>query len=553
MNQDDGQRISTSSAAAPDPLADPDRPATLARTIGGGASWLLLGTIASKIATTVAQVVLGWLLTQADFGLFATAAAVGSFVGILRDGGATTILVQRGAKEYQSIAGPLFWLCFAMNSSAALLMVALAYPLEAWTDKPGLASLLLVMALATPIQVPGAFLHRKLQVEMRFGAYTQILTISAILRQVATIALAFMGFGAMSFAWPWVICAVYEAIATYRLASDAPWKRAGHPREWIRFLRDGIWIMVGSAANLMLDLGVFLVLGLMVVKEVVGIFWFAFQITAQMAVLLGFAMQQILTPVMAKLNAEPERKAEAIVRALRAQMLIGSIACVGLGVAMDPLEKMVWHGKWDAAVVPVMILGVFFPWRITFGLTTAVLQGAGKYKYHSIATLIEGLCLIAATAGAVLLHPSPNPVVFAWAAGVSLMVTRLVVTVLVLGRFGVGIGRTLAGTLPSWLLAVGSGAIAVELDRRLGLGAVLRSWCVTLLGGGPGKDLSSEMLKLADMLAQGARAVLVGATCGVLFALAARLALVGDLRDAARVAPGPIGRVSRAVLRLGDA
>ncbi|MCP2732497.1 lipopolysaccharide biosynthesis protein, partial [Limnofasciculus baicalensis] len=147
----------------------------LGNTVGRGASWVLLGNVLGKLAALVTQVVLGIMLTDVEYGVYATAAAMGWFVSILKDAGANNILLQRGAAEYNNVAGPLFWINSTLATACSLVIVGIGVVMSYRQPQyPEMAWILYIIALSTPLQVVGGQLQTQLRQDPRFAECSQI-------------------------------------------------------------------------------------------------------------------------------------------------------------------------------------------------------------------------------------------------------------------------------------------------------------------------------------------------------------------------------------------
>ena len=67
-------------------------------------SWMMLGSLFSRIASLVAQLGLAKLLAKDDFGLYATAIGVAGFVTAFRDSGVSMYLIRHGLRDYAKLA-----------------------------------------------------------------------------------------------------------------------------------------------------------------------------------------------------------------------------------------------------------------------------------------------------------------------------------------------------------------------------------------------------------------------------------------------------------------
>ncbi|HYE01663.1 MAG TPA: oligosaccharide flippase family protein [Phycisphaerales bacterium] len=528
--------------AAPDTDKLPAGAPSLGQSVGRGLSWMVAGTLLAKGAAFLTQVVLGWMLSQGDFGVYGTALAVSGLVGIFRDGGVREYLVQRGAAEYRALLGPVFWLAVTLSLATGAVLAACSPLLARLYGDDRLVALLLVIAASLPLSTPAAVLQTRLRVELRFGVLSRIAVVSSALRAGLTILLALLGFGPMSFVLPLFGIALYEGVAAYAATRDRPWRLPARVRTWGGLLARTKWLVFSSLAGIVLDFGAFAVLALIVDEGVVGVFYFALNLVAQVGVLLSFNVQQVLFPALARLGDEPDRLREASLRALRALMLAGSAVSLLLAAVADPLEAFLWQGRWEAAVPAIQVLGVLFPFRVSFGLTAAVMLAEGRFRRYSVLTLLEGLAITAGAAVAAALVGSATTI--ALGAGLVMAAGRAAVTGIELGRLGAPPPRTAAAMAPWWLLALGSAAVALLLDRAAGPGLE-----ALLPSGSPGGGRAPLLALLA---VQAVRGSLIAAAFLALFAGGARLLLPGPLADALAVGPARAARVARRALRLPE-
>ncbi|MBC7835113.1 MAG: oligosaccharide flippase family protein [Phycisphaerales bacterium] len=535
--------------AALAPIAESEEPKLLGKAVGHGMSWIFAGTVLSKLAAFVTQFVLGWLLIDKDFGLYMTSLAVAGMVGVFRDGGVREFIVQRGEREYEGLIGPVFWMGLALSVACGLVLAA-ASPAVAWFyEEPRLVAMLLVIAASIPVSTPASIMQCKLRIQMRFADLSRITIVSALVRSAATIGFAAAlpeEHGALAFVLPLIVIALFEWGWTYRLVRERPWKRPAEPGRWWGLFKQTKWLVLSALSGIVLDFGPFAVAGRIIDQKIVGQFAFANQWVAQIGVLLSFNFQQVLFPTLTRLGDQPERLREASLRALRALMLAGSVSSVGLAVVAAPMESFLWGGKWAKAVGALQVLGVIFPFRVTFGLTAAIMLAGGHFKRYFWLTLMEGtgICIGAGIGAAVF----GNATGIAACAGGAMALGRLVVTMILLGGLGVPIARVVGAFMSWWLLAVGAGAAAIGVDRWLAVGDRVTPWAAARL---PERRIAGiEAARLSTMAGDMAEGLLLGGVCGVVFLVGARLLMPGQLVDALNVAPGRIARPVKRLLRL---
>lgn len=571
----------------------------MGKHVGRGAIWMMASTILSKFVTSFAQLILGLVLAPDDFGLYGMAWGITRFLTICQDGGVRELLVQRGPGEYPSLRGRVFWLAMAFNSLVGVVILAAA-PVLAYTvyQESRLIPLMWVMALAIPLGTPGSVLQAKLRLDLQFRATSAIVTFSSLLRQISTVCLALVGTGAMSFAIPAVLCAIFESLAAWWVCRDAPWRERAEVRQWGPLIQSTKWLLFASVSLVLLDQGPLLVIkpvmnaaGNTGGVEATGNFFWAYQMTAQLSVLLSFNIYLVLAPALQRFVHEPDRLRDASIRALQGIMLVGAIGSVLLGVMMDPLEGLLFGGKWAEATAAVFIFGLVFPFKIPQGVTQAIQIAKGRFKENAISLLLEGMLFtLAAGIGAWFAstaHDSAGSTAarIAVYAAVAMAIGRVAVTLWVMARLGATKRRTLAVMFGPWLVAVLAAFAAVGVDRAVDLkSAVLFTHEKIAKPLAPAKpaadgtpaptrepefDIKHRMTmrplddqatvapiarSVASALAsthlssawqarvvQMLRLILLGAVCGLTFAVLCRVLIPGALRDALRAMPKGLG------------
>jgi O-antigen/teichoic acid export membrane protein len=510
----------------------------LGRTVGRGMSWMLVSAMGSKIVAVLAQGVLGYLLLPEHFGRFAVATAVAGLIMLCKDGGVPNFLVKRGSAEFQSISGPAFWLSLAYNLAAAGLMAALAWPVGAllYGDE-ALAPMLWVMALSLPLGTPGAVLMAKLRLELRFREISLIMGFSIVLRQAITVLLAWFGFEEMSFAIPVAVVAVFESVSGLILCRDTPWLRGLRLDRWGEIFAQTKWLVIGSVGSFLTDWGPYVVLGYMLTKETVGYYFFSYMIISQVGMLLSHNLQVVLMPVMARMSHDAARFAGAMTRSCRALMLAATFMCMGVAAVMPALEHLIWRGRWSESVVAVLLMGVFYPWRIASSISAASFQAQGRFKLLSYLNWFEGLLLVSMTFIGAWVEPSVRCV--ALAVGVTLLFNRVVTMAVLFRVLGIPARRVFTAMVPGWLVAVAAGGFGIVADLYIPLG----EWIPPLLPDSWGEGLVTTIVALA-------RCALSGGVFLVAFGVLARTMLTADIREALSMMPARVQGPARRLLRL---
>lgn len=522
--------------------------AAMGRHVGGGMTWMAVTAILTRITAFLAQILLGKWLDAPDFALYATATAIAGFMMVCRDMATGYIIVQRGREGYEQSAGPGFWLGFTYNMVVLGVVGVCAYPLaRGYYNDEQLAPMLLVMAATLPFGAVANVLYSRLRLDLKFRELSWAMTASGFSRQISMIVFAKLGFGPMSFAWPMLVAIMVDCLVCLYYTRDFVWMRGPKISEWWSWAKEAVWLMFTSLANFAMDFGPYLVLGpiLGASSKITGYYFFAYQITAQVGIILAFNATIVLTPALQKLNDEPVRQREAALRALKTLMLAGCMASLGLAAVFGPLEDFLWHGKYAESVAAVAIFGAFYPWRISFGLTTSLLTAQGRYKQMAILSTIEcvGLMIVSGIAG----YVSPTATGIAWWTGAWVLASRVGATMYVFGQMGASPWAVTRAMFPAWVVCVVAAGGAWWLAHATGFGG----WVRGALGvpDGAYEAMSSQdqlMQRVSDLV----EITVYGSLSGIAMLVLARCLLADDLRDAVAVMPGRIQGLARRALRL---
>lgn len=512
-------------AAPIEPTGDPDaaQPAPpLAGIVRRGMGLFAALNVVSKFAAFASNIVLAWILAPDDFGIYGTAIAVAAVVAIFRDGGVRELLVQRGAQQYDGLAGPIFWYGLTISGLAGAALAAAAPWIAELYEMPGLVWPLVVIAISLPLGVPGSVLRSRLRIDLRFGTLGNITLISNVLRYASTIGFALLGAGPLSFVLPLILMALYEWVAGAIVTRENPLRHAFGFSRWGEIFHQTKWLIIGAFAFMMVEQGDYLVAGVFVNEATMGFYFFAAQLLFQTSyAMLSYTAQLVLFPSLVKIVGEPERKLQASLRFLNSLMLIVAPMSIGLAVIAQPLFDVLLQPKWQASVLALQVLAALYPMRCTIGLTTSILWAQGRFKRNAAYMLFEGAVLLATTAATAKIWGTP--VAIAAGVGVSLSITRLIVCVLTFRVMGGRALEVIGGCIYAWALALGAAAAAMWFDGQF----------------------TSTLPAIVRLLVD-------GACFSALYALLARLVMPSQLVEALVMAPARFRPLLVRILRLAS-
>ncbi len=359
-----------------------ETPPAYGQVVARGMAWTTLAVVLGRITGFAAQLILGWLLSERDFGTYAIAIGLSVIVLTLRSSGAQKLLIQRGS-EYDQLAQPLARLSLAINVIALVVLLALAPTAARYYDAPGIVSLMWVIGVSLPLGVPAEIMRAKLSVDLRFGALAVLNVGSLILTQALTVLLALAGLGPLSFVLPMVVIALLESFVLWRLVG---WWPQGRPldRPLLRELGSATkWIVLCGFAAALIVQGNHLVVGKLESREVTGIFFFGFQLTTAVAMFFNTGMQRVLMPAMSRLSEQPERQAQAYLKSVRMLATVSAPVCLLGAVVAAPLMHTLWAGKWDRAIPVFQLLSGVLPLYMVTAIGAALLEAQGFWRANT--------------------------------------------------------------------------------------------------------------------------------------------------------------------------
>lgn len=452
-------------------------------------------TGAAKALGLACQLALAWFLTQRDYGVYAIAVSLSVFLSVMRDGGLPMVLEQKG-KRFNEFAGPAFWMMLCMNCATALLIACVAGPAAELYHIPELAGVIMLFAATIPLTVVPSMLSVRLAVDLRFRELGLIQVVSAIARNSLMFFFAWRGFGARSLLLPALVTSVTDSLLLWLTSRYSPWKMAPKLRLWPELFADGRWILLGTFSIAMGNNGSYFVLGKLLPSELVGTYFFAYQLVVQLGVLLSDNVYQVLVPTFARIGLDAARLRAAVPRALGVVVLVGAVASLSIAAVYDPLEQVLWHGKWAAASHTVQILAVVWPAAAAVSVLRALQIATGHFRQWGVVTLVNAVASIAGTALGAYLGGSPG--VAAVGFGLGVLFGAWLNAAMSLPRIGLHAQEVASAVLRPWIIIAVAALCAKYAGAffgRVWIDALVSAACFVILGFLGLRTLAGESLQ----------------------------------------------------------
>jgi PST family polysaccharide transporter len=431
---------------------------SLTRAATGGALWMG-GSLGLQVGIgLIAQVILANILSAHDFGLFALVVSVSYVLSSVGNFGIKTLMAQRTPGEIAAIRRPMFRAGMWAAALSALLLVAISPLAAAILDEPDLQGLLLVTASTFLLKPYTAIATAGLQARLRFARVAWSLLAAAIAHYVVAIALAEAGAGALSLVIGMQVNAVVMVATLWLLSRGDEQERPAatvSTRQAAAMVR---WPLLGEVAMDATGRIDFLMLGLFVPTEVVGVYYFAFQLVLRLNELLTGVARNVLFPALAQIPDRIERQAEGVLRAGTLLALAGGAVAAALIASLFPIEEILWGGRWEASVPAMMLLASVAPGQAVQSAVEQLLKARARFRRWTavIGVRAVGSAAVALAAGAVL-GDGATATGIAVAITVFIVVEAVLEVIVIGGGLGIPVGRYWATALPIWALFVAGG------------------------------------------------------------------------------------------------
>lgn len=342
-----------------------------------------------KVLATISQFLLAGLLLDTEFGYVALTIAMADTIGIVQKIGLREMLMHRQGALGEWL-NPAMWAA-AVGGLATLLLLLAVAPIMPWIFD---SSRELVGLTAVASVGSGAFgfilvLEAVLAIQLRFKTIGAIQTGEIFARITMQIALAFMGFGAMSIILPRTLTWLFQAIALVLVVKPKLLRRP-ELKKWRQALPDSSNLFLVITSQVAVRQGDYFLLGLFAADAVVGAYYFAFNLSTQAMMLVAQSLTSVLASGLGKLKSDTKRQVEAF---LSAQELISFVAVPLLilqAVAAGPLLTGLYGDKWEQAILPLQILSIAACWTAVGWNCQAMFAATGRFRQQRI-VVISGM------------------------------------------------------------------------------------------------------------------------------------------------------------------
>ena len=362
-----------------------------ADSVHRGVRLMALMTLFARGAAFLTSIVVGYYVSEAEFGVVSLAIAVLMILAAMRESGLGQALVRdRGLDEHgeRRAADTIFWILLGSNAFlAAFVIMAAPWITGLVSDSEDLTGMLRVVAgflvLDTFLAVPRFLLLRR----MHFSRLAPARSLAALVQTFVTIGMAMLGLGA----WSLVIGQGAQRLAFASLLIRASGWTPGFVFDRSlagRLFSFGKWLW---ALTLVQAIGNRLdrfFLGHEFGDASVGVYAMALQLCRVPVVQMANVVQSVALPAFARMESLDEQR-QAFLRGSTMLVAVAVPAALGLGAVAPAFVETVLAERWRGTVPIMQVLCLHALLLATATSTGPVLNAMGKSRAVFAVGLVE--------------------------------------------------------------------------------------------------------------------------------------------------------------------
>jgi len=434
---------------------------TLAKT-AKGAAWIVAWRMATRTLGLLSTIVLVRLLTPGDYGLIALATSFNQSIEAFSWFGIEDALI-REKSPTRTTYDTAFTMALLRGLSLTVIIAALAYPAAGFFAEPRLATVILMLALATLLDgfnnVGTVDFRRDFNFHLEFRLWIVPRILSTVMAITAAVFLRNY--------WALVIgilaSRVMRVVAGYIMHSYRPRLSL---REWRKLTSYSFWTWVHGICTVIAGQSDTFMIGRMLGTTQVGFYSLGNEMAFLPQTEFVEPLGRSTFSAFAEGRNQDRAPADIWVRIASAAALLVFPAAIGISLVADNLLLVFFGPGWHASLQVVQVLGVLTPVALLGSISGCLFRAYGQLRTMvsvSVGVIVLRLVLLA------VLMPTYGLVGAAVAIGIALLVEQATLTSLAFRQMGASLVRDLLPQI--WRCVVSVAVMAAGLDW-LGLGWV---------------------------------------------------------------------------------
>ncbi|MDR4513796.1 lipopolysaccharide biosynthesis protein [Nitrosomonas sp.] len=356
-----------------------------------GLRWTISARFASQLFSWMVTIIVIRLLNPEDYGLLAMATVFISFLILLNTLGLDAPLVQKKdltEDERRRIFGVII-----LANLAIFVGLFLTAPFIAqFFDEQQLTAIIRVLSLSFLIDIFLLLPLAKLDREIAFKHRSIIEFVTAVISSLATLALAYYGFGVWSLVYGSLLSHLLRTIGMNLIAPS--WCKPDFSLTGLKQLflfgsyvtmERGLWHIHSESDKL--------IGGRFMGADLLGYFAVASHLASFPIQKLSSLIQSIAFPAFSKAKQITDKTGIYFLKANQVACVITFPVFLGISCVAPELVKIFLGEKWVSAIIPLQILALVMPFRALGNIITPLLWGIGMPRVSATNLLIAAIIM----------------------------------------------------------------------------------------------------------------------------------------------------------------
>lgn len=339
-----------------------------------GTFWGYLSFASGKLLNFAATLVLARLLFPEQFGLVAYCTIVINYLDILNTAGINSALVAR-KDRLEEAANAALLINVLMGVFSYGVSWLIAPQVADFFHEEKITDLFRLIAIILPIDglglVPDALIQRNLRFRDKM-----IVSISRnVVKGLASIIFALLGWGYWSLAWGQVIGSFISVPASWILAAWRPTFKY-HWQTTREMMGYGVHIILASIAGVLRANVDYIIVGKALGATALGIYTMAYRIPELAIKSLNEVVARVLFPLLSRLQSDTEALRAYYLNYIRYIALFSFSVGAGIALTSNLFVVQFMSSKWNEAIAPMSYVAI--------ALSIAAIGHAPGVLYKSI-------------------------------------------------------------------------------------------------------------------------------------------------------------------------
>ncbi len=353
--------------------------------------WLAIAKLLGQVITWCITILVIRLLTPADYGLMSQSMVIIGFLALINEMGMGAALIQR--KEIDKlVSSQVFGLALLVNITV-FLVVCLCAPLIAmFFREPQLEAMIYYLGsgflVSSFLIVPNAILNRRM--EFKKKAFVDLLTMLS--SSIATILLAYQGFGVWSLVWGH-LAGVIVRVAGINLAMQYWIFPSFNLKGMKSILTFGGTITGDRVLWYFYSQADMVIVGKLLGKEVLGFYSVAMQLATLPMQKISGMLNEVGFSAFSRVQEDKAQFSSHFLKAIRVVSVFAFPVFWGISAVSPEIVTLFLGEKWLSAILPMQVLGAIIPIRMVSTIASPALAGKGRPDVSLVNLMIASVIM----------------------------------------------------------------------------------------------------------------------------------------------------------------